>query len=234
MSLFIRHARQQRSPEDPLRCRWGPTRPPVGPAGGGRPAYGDLVQVNQLTVHYQPQIELPREARSRMAALVRWHHPRFGVLAPADLLPLAEQSGLMAAPSTSVLAITAAGRATVWWHEGYELTMAVNITPTAMRANHCMQGVEHDHREPAGCRRARCGWSSPRTWTLRGPRPGPADAEQLARAPRRRPLGRRVRRGLLVTGHRAGVAGRRDQDRPTGRTTSGCAATGARRPSCNR
>ena len=86
---------------------------------------------NQLTVHYQPQIELPGGSLIGVEALVRWHHPRFGVLAPADLLPLAEQSGLMAALTTSVLA-TAAAQATVWWHEGYELTMAVNIAPTAI------------------------------------------------------------------------------------------------------
>jgi EAL domain-containing protein (putative c-di-GMP-specific phosphodiesterase class I) len=86
---------------------------------------------NQLTVHYQPQVELPGGSLVGVEALVRWHHPRFGVLAPADFLPVAERSGLMPALTTSVLA-TAAAQAACWWHEGHRLTMAVNIAPAAI------------------------------------------------------------------------------------------------------
>ena len=165
---------------------------------------------NQLTVHYQPQIELPGGSLIGVEALVRWHHPRFGVLAPADLLPLAEQSGLMAALTTSVLA-TAAAQATVWWHEGYELTMAVNIAPTAIGptlVQDVTRVVETCGLPPGTLRLELTEDLSPED--LDRVRP---TLNRLAR-PRRRPLGRRLRHGLLVTGHRAGVAGRRDQDRP--------------------
>lgn len=86
---------------------------------------------NQLTVHYQPQIELPWGSLTGVEALVRWHHPRLGVLAPADFLPLAERSGLMPALTTSVLA-AAAAQATTWWREGHRVTMAVNVAPSAI------------------------------------------------------------------------------------------------------
>ncbi len=65
----------------------------------------------QLTVVYQPVFALGKEAGSglghgRLAgfeALVRWQHPQGGTLAPADFLPVAEESGLMLQLSDFVL-----------------------------------------------------------------------------------------------------------------------------------
>jgi EAL domain-containing protein (putative c-di-GMP-specific phosphodiesterase class I) len=86
---------------------------------------------DQLSVHYQPQFELPGGSLVGVEALVRWYHPRRGVLAPAEFLPLAERGGLMPALTTSVLA-AAAGQAARWWRAGHRVTVAVNISPSSI------------------------------------------------------------------------------------------------------
>jgi predicted signal transduction protein with EAL and GGDEF domain len=53
------------------------------------------IEERQFLVLYQPIVEL-REGRIRgLEALLRWHHPEQGYLAPAQFLPLAEEMGLM-------------------------------------------------------------------------------------------------------------------------------------------
>ncbi|MBY8948102.1 MULTISPECIES: bifunctional diguanylate cyclase/phosphodiesterase [unclassified Pseudomonas] len=47
----------------------------------------------QLLLHYQPKLDL-RQGHVRQAeALLRWQHPQFGLVSPAEFIPLAERSG---------------------------------------------------------------------------------------------------------------------------------------------
>jgi len=48
-----------------------------------------------LHLHYQPQVDLERDAVCSVEALLRWQHPRQGFISPEDVIRLAEQSGLM-------------------------------------------------------------------------------------------------------------------------------------------
>jgi predicted signal transduction protein with EAL and GGDEF domain len=55
----------------------------------------DALGRGELFLHFQPQ-SAPRGARLRgVEALVRWRHPRFGVLAPDRFIPVAETRGLI-------------------------------------------------------------------------------------------------------------------------------------------
>jgi EAL domain-containing protein (putative c-di-GMP-specific phosphodiesterase class I) len=48
-----------------------------------------------LVLHYQPEVDLASGAIVGMEALLRWEHPRRGLLWPADFMPVAEASGLI-------------------------------------------------------------------------------------------------------------------------------------------
>ncbi|WP_214700047.1 bifunctional diguanylate cyclase/phosphodiesterase [Exiguobacterium sp. s57] len=47
----------------------------------------------EFTVHYQPQIQLKSETVIGMEALVRWQHPKLGMISPGEFIPIAEETG---------------------------------------------------------------------------------------------------------------------------------------------
>ena len=85
----------------------------------------DALEAGELVLHYQPKAEIATGAVRGVEALVRWAHPQRGLLAPAEFLPLAEQSGLGRALTAFVidLALVEIGES------GLDLTVAVNLGP---------------------------------------------------------------------------------------------------------
>ena len=61
---------------------------------GARPPQRRVLE--QLHLVYQPIVTLPRGPSVGMEALVRWAHPNQGVLPPAQFIPLAEDTGMIA------------------------------------------------------------------------------------------------------------------------------------------
>jgi diguanylate cyclase (GGDEF)-like protein len=85
------------------------------------------IDAGQLMLHYQPKAELRDGEVRGVEALVRWEHPRRGLLAPGHFLPLAEQSGLTRALTAFVLdrALSEIGALSA----RPELAVAVNLGP---------------------------------------------------------------------------------------------------------
>jgi predicted signal transduction protein with EAL and GGDEF domain len=81
---------------------------------------------DQLVVHLQPQVGFADGRVAGVEALVRWNHPVRGLLSPADLLPAAEQAGLLRPLTDAVLelALTAAAR---WW-SAERVPVSVNLS----------------------------------------------------------------------------------------------------------
>lgn len=53
------------------------------------------VEHEELTLHYQPIFDLKEQRITGFEALVRWNHPRRGIIYPAEFIPLAEENGLI-------------------------------------------------------------------------------------------------------------------------------------------
>ncbi len=95
---------------------------------------------DQLEVHYQPQIDLVTGKRSAMEALVRWRHPRLGLVAPLDFIPLAEEAGLMQSLTAFVLE-RAVEQCAAWRSAGEMVTISVNISATNLLNSGFSQSV---------------------------------------------------------------------------------------------
>ena len=89
----------------------------------------DAIGTGQLVLHYQPKIGLADGRLEGVEALARWQHPRLGLLAPDEFVPLAEEHGLMRALTMDVL--DQALRQQLHWRElGHTIPVAVNLSPS--------------------------------------------------------------------------------------------------------
>ena len=82
----------------------------------------------ELTMHYQPLVRGSQAAVVGVEALVRWQHPVRGLLAPAEFIPLAEDTGLILPMGEWIL--EAACRQVKVWHDTglTKLRLAVNLS----------------------------------------------------------------------------------------------------------
>ena len=82
---------------------------------------------NQLVLHYQPKVNLHENRVSGFEALVRWQHPRLGLLLPGDFIDFAEMGETIHALTNWVID-AALAQLRRWQDDGYDLCMAINIS----------------------------------------------------------------------------------------------------------
>lgn len=88
---------------------------------------------HELTLHYQPKIELSSGRIIGAEALVRWHHPQIGLIHPIEFIPLAEETGLILPLGEWVLA-EACRQQVSWKNAGLtDLKIAINMSPRQFR-----------------------------------------------------------------------------------------------------
>jgi diguanylate cyclase (GGDEF)-like protein/PAS domain S-box-containing protein len=104
---------------------------------GPRDAQGQLelaarlrraIPADELTLHYQPIVELDSGAMRGVEALVRWNDPVHGLIPPDEFIPLAERTGLIR-PISEWVITEASRQAGVWKAGGYDHAMSINIPP---------------------------------------------------------------------------------------------------------
>jgi len=86
------------------------------------------LEAKELILYYQPQLSIDKKSITGTEALIRWQHANLGVVPPADIIPLAEESGLIESVSKWVLQ-TACQQNLAWREAGLtEMRMSVNLS----------------------------------------------------------------------------------------------------------
>jgi EAL domain-containing protein (putative c-di-GMP-specific phosphodiesterase class I) len=93
------------------------------------------IEREELTLFYQPDVALDTGRIAGVEALLRWRHPRQGMLGPLEFIPLAEESGLILSLGEWVIH-EACGQAKAWQDAGHGLSVAINISPKQLADEH--------------------------------------------------------------------------------------------------
>ena len=87
---------------------------------------------NELLLHYQPKIDLRTHNVAGLEALVRWQHPKHGLIFPDLFIPMAEQNDLIDDITWTVLKQVST-QCQIWNEMGFELPIAVNMSASTLR-----------------------------------------------------------------------------------------------------
>jgi diguanylate cyclase (GGDEF)-like protein len=105
----------------------------------------------QLTLHYQPQVDLASGRVLGVEALVRWNHPTRGLVYPDGFLAIAESAGLMGRLTMQVIDL-ALRQCHAWRAQGVEVPVAVNLSSSNLQDTDLPARIAetlHRHRLPA-------------------------------------------------------------------------------------
>jgi diguanylate cyclase (GGDEF)-like protein/PAS domain S-box-containing protein len=86
------------------------------------------LEQEEFELAYQPDVHLATGRVTGVEALIRWRHPRRGLLLPGDFIPVAEESGLIV-PLGLWVVWEACRQARRWQEAGHALAVAINISP---------------------------------------------------------------------------------------------------------
>lgn len=90
----------------------------------------DAISQNELSVVYQPQVDLTTGKLTGIEALSRWYHPELGYISPIEFISIAERIGMIKQLTENILR-TACTQAVSWVKAGNpSLLIAVNISPS--------------------------------------------------------------------------------------------------------
>ena len=109
------------------------------------------IEEHQLELHYQPQLNLRSGQVAAVEALIRWAHPRLGMVPPDEFLPFAEEAGLMG-PITTFVLNDALTQCATWRDAENPLRVSVNISATNLLDPRFVDRVRdllQHHRVPA-------------------------------------------------------------------------------------
>lgn len=89
----------------------------------------EALEGDQFVLHYQPRVDARSGELLSMEALVRWHHPTLGIVAPGDFIPLAESTGLIVRIGEAVID-KACAQLAAWREAGVALVpVSINVSP---------------------------------------------------------------------------------------------------------
>lgn len=106
----------------------------------------------ELTLHYQPIYDLGRGVPVAVEALVRWQHPEYGLLSPAEFVPFAETTGLIH-QLTDWVVHTVVAQQRAWARAGLHVRACLNISARDLRDDRLVRTVSTALRRSRGAAR---------------------------------------------------------------------------------
>jgi diguanylate cyclase (GGDEF)-like protein len=100
------------------------------------------VERNELSLHYQPKVDLASGEITGVEALLRWTHPEYGILPPGQFIPLAEETGLIVPMGRWALQ-AACEQNMAWQRRGLRpVSVAVNLSPRQFTDDNLLHDVD--------------------------------------------------------------------------------------------
>ena len=99
------------------------------------------IERRQLELFYQPKIDARSLQITAAEALLRWHHPKLGMVSPGVFIPLAERHGLIAEIGNWVID-EACRQAGLWRAAGLRMRVAINLSAYQMRQDDLVRRLQ--------------------------------------------------------------------------------------------
>jgi EAL domain-containing protein (putative c-di-GMP-specific phosphodiesterase class I) len=96
----------------------------------------------ELFLHYQPLVSLTTGRVIGMEALLRWHHPKLGVISPSTFVPLAEETGLIVPIGEWALKQSCIQAKQLSSELGIDLSISVNLSPRQFEQSNLLRIIE--------------------------------------------------------------------------------------------
>ncbi|MDP1558708.1 MAG: EAL domain-containing protein [Nitrosomonas sp.] len=96
---------------------------------------------NEMVLFYQPIINMPNQELNSMEVLLRWQHPKHGLISPAKFITLAEDTGLIIPIGAWVLK-TACLQIKAWQEQGYDAPrLAINLSARQFKDQSLVENI---------------------------------------------------------------------------------------------
>jgi len=106
----------------------------------------NAIEAEQLELHFQPKLCLSTWKVNHVEALVRWHHPKMGMVPPDDFIHIAEQTGQIKALTRCVVVIALA-QSKQWSSLGLNINIAINISAENLKEPDFFEFVCHSMKK---------------------------------------------------------------------------------------
>ena len=101
---------------------------------------------SQLSMYYQPKLDLATDRVASAEALLRWNHPQLSFISPDEIVDVAETTGLIW-PLTEWTLRNAVNDVRTWRGLGYDLRVAVNLSARLLQDMHLIERITGCLRE---------------------------------------------------------------------------------------
>ncbi len=88
---------------------------------------GNAIRQDELILHYQPKVDIQSGQCLCCEALIRWHHPKLGLVPPNEFIPMAEMSEIIKPLSEWVLS-RSLSEVKTWHDKGIPMKVAINLS----------------------------------------------------------------------------------------------------------